>query len=311
MTTPTTAPGAGHGAARPATPTRHARPEDRRTARQAHQRAKILPTALLLLGAFYCLVPVAWIVVAATKSRAELFSTFTFQPGTSLLDNLRELFAHNDGLYGQWALNSLLYAGVGSLLCTLVSTAAGYAFSRYAFPGRDALFYVILAGVLLPGMTLAIPQYLLMSEIGMVGSHWSVLLPGLISPFAIYLARIYADASVPAAIIESARIDGAGELRIFTTIGLPMMFPGMVTIFMLQFVGAWNNLLLPFIMLSDESRYPINLGLYTVLSKGSGEPSLYGVAITGTAVSILPLIALLLFLQRYWRLDMISGGLRG
>jgi multiple sugar transport system permease protein len=160
-------------------------------------------------------------------------------------------------------------------------------------------------------MTLAIPQYLITSKLDMVGSYWSVLLPGLISPFATYLARIYADASVPDSIIESARIDGASEYRIFAIIGMPMMLPGMVTIFMLQFVGNWNNFLLPFIMLADESTYPINPGLYALLSKGSGKPSLYSIAITGTAVSINPLVALLLFLQRFWRLDMISGGLRG
>lgn len=277
----------------------------------AHQRAKILPTLVLLMGAFYCLVPIAWIIIAATKSNADLFSTFTFRPGTGLLDNLSDLFTYEDGRYAQWALNSLLYAGAGALLCTLISTAAGYAFSRYSFPGRNALFYVILAGVLLPGMILAIPQYIIMTKLDMVGTYWSVLLPGLISPFAIYLARIYADASVPSSIIESARIDGAGEYRIFATIGLPMMLPGMVTIFMLQFVGSWNNFLLPFIMLSDESKYPISLGLYTVLSRGSGQPALYGIAIAGTAVSVVPLIALLLFLQRFWRLDLISGGLRG
>ncbi|WP_174248412.1 ABC transporter permease subunit [Streptomyces hoynatensis] len=276
-----------------------------------HQRAKILPTAVLLIGAVYCLIPVAWIVVASTKSRAELFSTFTFSPGSGLLDNLHDLFAYEDGRYGQWALNSLLYAGLGSLLCTLISTVAGYAFSRYEFPGRTVLFYTILGGVLLPGMLLAIPQYIIMTKVHMVGSYWSVLLPGLISPFAIYLARVYADASVPLSTIESARIDGASEYRIFGTIALPMMLPGMVTIFMLQFVGNWNNFLLPYIMLSDESKFPINLGLYTLLSKGSGEPALYGIAIIGTAVSVIPLIALLLFLQRFWRLDMISGGLKG
>ncbi|WP_129843475.1 carbohydrate ABC transporter permease [Streptomyces sp. RFCAC02] len=276
-----------------------------------HQRAKVAPTVILLIGAAYCLVPLAWIVVAATKSNTELFSTFTFRPGTGLFDNLRDLFAHEDGVFARWAANSLLYAGVGALLCTLISTLAGYAFSKYRFRGRNPLFAVILAGVLLPGMTLAIPQYIIMAEVGMVGSYWSVLLPGLISPFGIYLARVYADASVPDSTIESARIDGASEYRIFTSIGLPMMFPGMVTIFMLQFVGSWNNFLLPFIMLSDESKFPINLGLYTLLSKGSGEPSLYSLAIVGTAVSVIPLICLLLFLQRFWRLDMISGGLKG
>jgi multiple sugar transport system permease protein len=205
----------------------------------------------------------------------------------------------------------LLYAGVGSVLCTLISTFAGYAFSKYRFRGRTPLFWMILAGVLLPGMTLAIPQYIIMAEAGLVGSYWSVLLPGLISPFGIYPARVYADASVPDSTIESARIDGASEYRIFASIGLPMMFPGMITIFMLQFVGNWNNFLLPFIMLSDESKYPVSLGLYTLMTKGSGEPALYGIAIIGTAVSVIPLICLLLFLQRFWRLDMISGGLKG
>lgn len=90
-----------------------------------------------------------------------------------------------------------------------------------------------------------------------------------------------------------------------------MMLPGMVTIFMLQFVGTWNNFLLPYIMLSDESKFPITVGLYTLLAKGSSEPALYGIAIVGAAVSVVPLIALLLFLQRFWRLDLLSGGLKG
>lgn len=295
MTTTTTAP-------RPtATQPRYA-PKDTK---------RLLPTVVLLLGAVYCLVPVAWVIIAATKSRSQLFSTFTFAPGTGLWDNVRDLFAYRDGQYLAWAGNSLVYAGLGALLAMLVSTLAGYALAKYTFPGRDAIFYAILGGVLLPGITLAIPQYLLMSKIGMAGTHWSVLLPSIISPFGIYLARVYAMASVPTDTMEAARLDGANEARIFAAIGLPMMVPGMVTVFMLQFVGIWNNFLLPFIMLSDERKYPLTVGLYTLLSKGSGEPALYSLAIVGAAISIVPLVALLLFLQRFWRMDLISGGLKG
>src|SRR5699024_12251426 len=114
-----------------------------------------------------------------------------------------------------------------------------------------------------------------MSEMGLAGSRWSVLLPCLISPFGIFLARVFAASAIPTDMMEAARIDGAGELRLFTGIALPMMVPGMVTIFLLQFVSIWNNFLLPFIMLSDESKYPLTVGLYTLLSKGSGTPSLY------------------------------------
>ncbi|MEO3796602.1 carbohydrate ABC transporter permease [Nonomuraea sp. B10E15] len=282
-----------------------------RAAALPHQRAKLLPTVVLLVGAFYCLVPVVWVIVASTKSSAELFSTFTFAPGTGLLDNLRDLFAFGDGQYLRWAANSALYAGVGAAASTLISTLAGYGMAKYDFRGRSVLFYAILAGVLVPGMTLAIPQYLIMSETNLVGSHWSVLLPSLISPFGIYLARVYAMSSVPDATLEAARIDGASEYRIFGSIGLPMMLPGMVTIFMLQFVGIWNNFLLPYIMLSDQGKFPITVGLYTLLAKGSSEPALYGLAIVGAAVSVVPLVALMLFLQRFWRLDLLSGGLKG
>ncbi|MEV0348017.1 carbohydrate ABC transporter permease [Nonomuraea sp. NPDC050680] len=276
-----------------------------------HRRAQILPTIVLLLGSIYCLVPVAWVLVASTKSSGELFSTFTFAPGTGLLDNLRDLFTYRDGLYLRWTANSALYAIAGAAASTLISALAGYAMAKYEFRGRSLLFYAILAGVLVPGMTLAIPQYLIMSELDLVGGYWSVLLPSLISPFGIYLARVYAMASVPDSTMEAARIDGASEYRIFGSIGMPMMVPGMVTIFLLQFVGIWNNFLLPYIMLSDESKFPITVGLYTVLSKGSGQPTLYGIAIVGAAVSVIPLIVLLLSLQRFWRLDLLSGGLKG
>jgi multiple sugar transport system permease protein len=279
--------------------------------RPAGRRGAILPTVVLVLGALYCLVPVVWVLVASTKSSSELFSTFTFLPGTGLVENLGDLFAYGDGQYAQWALNSLVFAGVGAVACTLVSTMAGYALAKYDFPGRQVAFYAILGGVLLPGITLAIPQYLLMSKIGLAGTYWSVLLPCLISPFGIFLARVYAVSAVPTETMEAARIDGANDARVFVSVALPMMVPGMVTIFLLQFVGIWNNFLLPFIMLSDERMYPLTVGLYTLLSKGSGTPSLYTLAIIGSAVAIIPLVVMMLVLQRYWRLDLISGGLKG
>jgi multiple sugar transport system permease protein len=275
------------------------------------RRTAVLPTIALLLGALYCLVPVAWVLVASTKSSSELFSTFTFLPGTGLLENLGDLFAYGDGQYLRWVLNSIIFAGVGAVACTLVSTMAGYALAKYDFPGRRTAFYAILGGVLLPGITLAIPQYLLMSKIGLAGTYWSVLLPCLISPFGIFLARVFAGSAVPTETMEAARIDGANDVRVFSAVALPMMVPGMVTVFLLQFVGIWNNFLLPFIMLSDERMYPLTVGLYTLLSKGSGTPSLYSLAIIGAAVAIIPLVAMMLVLQRYWRLDLISGGLKG
>lgn len=286
---------------------------DRRTPPRAPRRplGSTLATAALLLGALYCLVPVLWVVIAASKSPRELFTTFSFAPGSGMLDNLVALSAYGGGQFWQWGLNSVLYAGVGAVASTLVSAMAGYALAKFRFRGRDTLFAAILAGVLVPGIVLAVPQYLLLASVGIAGTYWSVLLPVIINPFGIFLCRVFAAAAVPDDTLEAARIDGASEIRIFGAIALPMMSQGLVTVFLLQFVGIWNNFLLPFIMLSDQDKYPITLGLYTFLSKGAGDSDLYPLVIMGSAVSVIPLIILVLVLQRFWRADLLAGGLKG
>jgi multiple sugar transport system permease protein len=150
-----------------------------------------------------------------------------------------------------------------------------------------------------------------MAKLGLAGTYWSVLLPTMISPFGIYLCRIYAAASVPSETLEAGRMDGAGELRLFRSLALPMMAPALVTVFLLQFVATWNNFLLPFIMLSDGATFPLTTGLYTMINQGAQQPALYSQVIAGVLVSIIPLIALFLALQRYWRIDLITGGLKG
>ncbi|MBT8226884.1 MAG: carbohydrate ABC transporter permease [Dactylosporangium sp.] len=270
-----------------------------------------LPTAILLLGAAYCLLPVAWVVVASSKTTGQLFSTFTFAPGGALLDNIADLSTWHDGLYWRWVANTALYAGVGGVLSAALSGVTGYALAKFHFPGRNVIFNVLLAGVLVPSIVLAVPQYLLLAKVGLTDTYLSVLLPSIVSPYGIYLARIYAAASLPDSLVEAARTDGAQEWRIFRSIALPVMVPGLVTVFLFQFVAVWNNFLLPFIMLGDDGKFPVTVGLYTMLNQGNTTPALYTLVITGSLLSILPLIALFLTLQRYWRIDLISGGLKG
>ncbi|WP_405019692.1 carbohydrate ABC transporter permease [Kitasatospora sp. NBC_00070] len=269
-----------------------------------------VPTLILLLGAVYCLVPILWVLTASTKSGQELFTTFTFAPGSGFLDNLAELSAYRDGVYWRWMLNSALYAGLGALLSAALSGVTGYALAKYRFRGRNALFSTLLAGVLMPPITLAIPQYLLMAEAGLADSYWSVLLPSILSPYGIYLARIYAAGAIPDEVVEAARVDGAREFRLFRSVALPMMLPGLVTVFLFQFVAIWNNFLLPYIMLGDDSKFPVTVGLYSLLQQGANAPALYTLVITGALLSIVPLIALFLGLQRYWRMDLLSGAVK-
>jgi multiple sugar transport system permease protein len=274
------------------------------------RRTAWIPTLVLVLGALYCLVPIAWVVVAATKNRSELFSTFTFAPGSGLVDNVSDLTAYRDGIYWQWMANSAFYAGFGAALSTAVSAAGGYALGRFVFRGREAVFKMILAGVLVPGIVLAVPQYLLLAKMGLADSYWSMLLPSILSPYGVYLVRIYAAAAVPGELLEAARMDGASEWRIFSRIAVPMMMPGLITVFLFQFVGIWNNFLLPYVMLADDTKFPLTLGLYTLLAQGASQPALYTLVITGCLLAILPLIALFLVIQRFWSLDLLSGSVK-
>ena len=274
------------------------------------QRTAMVPTVILLLGAVYCLLPIAWVLMASTKSNAQLFNTFTFEPNGSLWPNIRNLSAYAGGVFWHWVLNTALYAGGGALLSVAVSALTGYALAKFEFRGRSTLFNLLLAGVLVPPVVLALPQYLLLAKVGLTNTYWSVLLPSVLSPYGIYLARIYAMSAVPDEVIESARVDGCPEGKLFARIAVPMMLPGLVTIFLFQFVAVWNNFLLPFIMLSDENKFPLTVGLWTLLNRGSYQPALYSLVVTGSLLSIIPLIILFLALQRYWRTDIASGAVK-
>ncbi|MFI0720417.1 carbohydrate ABC transporter permease [Streptomyces sp. NPDC021224] len=276
------------------------------------RRIAVLPTAGLVLGALYCVVPTLWILVAATKSSTKLFSTDTYTPSLDLglVHNIRDLSDYQGGIFWHWMFNSFLYATVGGVLASLVSAATGYALAKYTFRGRTALFNTILAGVLLPQIVLAVPQYLLLSKVGMTDSLVGVLLPQLFNPYGIYLCKIYAESAVPDSLLEAGRIDGAGEGRLFVSVGLRLMGPGLVTVFLLQFIAIWNNFLLPFVMLTSDDKFPLTVGLYSLLRHGAAEASLYSLVITGTLLSVLPVIALFLSLQRFWRIDLVTGALK-
>jgi multiple sugar transport system permease protein len=276
-------------------------------------RTKIVPTLILALGGVYALLPLLWVVIAATKGPEELFTTFSGWPSFNggFTENIAALSEYGHGRFWLWMLNSLIYAGGGAFLTVVVSAACGYALAKYRFTGQRLIFGALLAGVLVPQITLAIPQYLLLSDMGLVGTYWSVILPSVISPYSIYLCRIYAAAAVPDEILEAGRVDGASEFRLLWSVGVPIMTPGLVTVFLLQFIGIWNNFLLPYIMLANDDRFPLTVGLYSLLNRGASQPALYSLVISGSLLSIIPIIALFLFLQRFWRLDLVAGSVKG
>jgi multiple sugar transport system permease protein len=280
------------------------------TSPRGQRRVALVPTAVLLLGVVYALLPIVWVVIAATKTNTQLDSYAAFRPGGSFLTNFRNLTSYDGGVFWTWMLNTALYAGGGAILSAAVSALTGYGFAKYRFRGKGFLFTMILIGMLVPAVVLAVPQYLLVAKIGLADTYWAVLIPSIISPYGIYLARIYAGASVPDEVLEAARMDGSGEWRTFLRIGVPMMVPGLVTIFLFQFVAIWNNFLLPWLMLSSEHKYPLTVGLFTLLDAGTSQPALYSLVLIGALLSILPLVVLFFLLQRFWRVDLTAGSVR-
>ncbi|MCU1634226.1 MAG: carbohydrate transporter rane protein 2, family [Micrococcaceae bacterium] len=272
--------------------------------------------AMLIMGVFtlYFLTPIWWLLTTATKTGGEITSTaplwFTANSIGTFFDNLGRLFSYGDGLFGRWLLNSALYAGVGALIGTIFAAMCGYALAKYEFRGREAIFNIVLSGVLVPATALALPLFLIFSQVNLTNTMWAVFLPSLVSPFGVYLARIYAAASVPGELLEAARLDGSGEVRTFFTVSTRLMAPALVTIFLFQFVAIWNNFFLPLIMLRDQSLFPVTLGLYAWNSQISQIPELRSLVIVGALVSIVPLIIAFLALQRFWSSGLGAGGVK-
>jgi multiple sugar transport system permease protein len=267
--------------------------------------------ALMFLLAIYFLLPIYFLMVAATKPQGDLASTFglTFSH-FDLFKNLSTLFGRSNGIFVRWALNSVIYAVLGAAVGTLISALCGYALAKFRFRGREFLFSVILGGVLVPTTALALPLFLLFSATGIVNTYFAVFLPSIVNPFGVYLARIFTAAAVPDEIIESARLDGAGEFRTFFSVALKLMTPSLVTIFLFQFVAIWNNFFLPMVMLQKESLFPITLGLYEWNGQTSRVSLLQESVITGSLVSIVPVIIVFILLQRFWRTGLASGSLK-
>jgi multiple sugar transport system permease protein len=283
-----------------------------RASRAARRPANWRATIILIIGGLYCVLPALWILIAATKTNAQLFSTAPYTPSSlkSFGSNMSGILSWDNHIFLRWWLNSLIYAAGGGILSTIIAGMAGYALGKYEFTGSRLIFRIIVAAVLLPQILLAVPQYLLLARFHLTDSYESVILPQLVSPFAIYLCKIYAEAGVPDEIMEAVRMDGGSEFRIFWSVGSRLMLPALVTVLMLQFVAIWNNFLLPFVMLNNSDLYPLTLGLYGMIQPTGGQPNEYSLVIAGVFLAIVPLAVVFLSLQRFWRIDLLSGGIK-
>lgn len=287
----------------------------RKTGRRNGWTRSTLVMAFMLLFLVYFLLPFFWLIISTTKTNSELFSTFGlwFAPDFNLFTNLGDLFTRDGGAFLGWLWNTTYYAITCAVGATLFATIAGYVFAKFRFPGRTLLFAIVLGSIMVPATALAVPTYLLLSKVGLINTPLAVILPALVSPFGVYLMRIYADQALPSELLDAARVDGAGEWRIFWNVALRILAPGFVTVLLFSFVATWNNYFLPLLVLSDPNYYPLTLGLASWNAQASangGAQLLYTLVVTGALVSILPLIIGFLLLQRYWQGGLTFGGVK-
>ncbi|GAB3264798.1 carbohydrate ABC transporter permease [Nocardioides dilutus] len=277
-------------------------------------RRSPLLTGLMVLFLVYTLVPLVWLVLSATKTQADLFSSpgLWFGGDFALFSNIRETLTYNDGIYLRWLANTLLYVVAGAGGATLLATAAGYGLAKYRFPGRRVVFAIVIGAVAVPGTALAVPTFLMFSNMGLTNTVWAIIIPSLISPFGLYLMWVYAADAVPQELLEAARIDGAGEIRIFFTVALRLLAPGIVTVLLFAVVSTWNNYFLPLIMLSEPKLYPLTVGLtqWSGQATGANSQPIYNLVVTGSLLTIVPLVIVFILLQRFWQSGLTAGSVK-
>jgi multiple sugar transport system permease protein len=273
-------------------------------------------TLLCALFAVFILIPIAWIVINSTKTQTNLFQTFGFWFARpfAFFQNFGRLFENvgGNGTFFRWFGNTALYAVLGGGGATALCALAGYGFARYRFRGSQALFYVVMAALMVPITAISFPLFLVYTKVHLINSIWGMVLPSLVSPVGMYLMRTYVQLSVPRELIDAARLDGAGEVRIFFRIALPLMVPGVMTVLLISVVAVWNNYFLPLLIFSQNDRFPLTVGMGVwsqAAQATSGTDVLYPMIVIGGLVTIVPLIVLFLLLQRYWRGGLLLGSI--
>jgi cellobiose transport system permease protein len=282
----------------------------RRERHPGHSRAVVLRLVThlcILVGVLLSLFPFYWLLVMSTNTTGDIFGfppKLTFGP--HFVENVRNVLTNVD-LLGAFA-NTLVVAGLSAILVMLFDSLAAFAFAKYDFPGKNALFVILLATFLVPGSLSLVPSFVLMSTIGWVGDLRALIIPGAANAFGIFLLRQFASASIPDELIESARIDGAGFFRTWWSVGVPMLRGGLAFLGIFTFIGAWNDYVWPLIVLVDPQRQTLQTALATLSSVYATD---YGMIMAGAVISVVPLIGVFIIGSRHFIANIAAGALKG
>jgi multiple sugar transport system permease protein len=265
----------------------------------------LLVNGLLLGGATVTLFPLVWMVSVSLMSPGEA-SAFPppLLPGRPTFANYHELFAHVG--MGRYLLNSVVLTAAVTLVSLVFNVGAGYAFAKLRFAGRDRIFRLLLAALVIPSQVAMVPLFLLLKQLGLVNTYGGVIVPAMASIFGIFLVRQYA-LSVPDDLLEAARIDGASELRIFRSVIVPVLRPIIVTLAVFTSLGAWNDFMWPLIVLGDSDVYTLPVALASLSREHVQDNELM---MAGSVLTILPVLLVFLVLQRYYIQGLMLGSVK-
>jgi multiple sugar transport system permease protein len=268
--------------------------------------AKTLINGLLLGATVIALFPLLWMLsVSFMPAGGASALPPPLLPANPTMDNYRELFVHAG--MGRYLLNSLLVSSAITVLSLTFNLMAGYAFAKLRFASREQLFQALIGALVIPAQVAMLPLFLLLKYIGLVNSYAGVIVPGMATVFGIFLVRQYAR-GIPDELLEAARIDGAGEWRIFGQIVLPLLKPIMVTLAIFTFLAAWNDFMWPLIVLTGQEHYTLPIGLASLAREHSQDSELM---MAGSVITVLPVLLLFLAMQRYYLEGLLLGSVKG
>ena len=267
--------------------------------------AALVVNGLLLGAATITLFPLVWMISVSLMSPGEA-STFPppLLPGPPTLANYRELFAHAG--MGRYLLNSVMLTAAVTLVSLFFNVGAGYAFAKLRFAGRDRIFKLLLTALVIPSQVAMVPLFLLLKHLGLVNTYGGVIVPAMASIFGIFVVRQYA-LSVPDDLLEAARIDGAGEFRIFRSVIVPVLRPIIVTLAVFTSLGAWNDFMWPLIVLGDNDLYTLPVALASLSREHVQDNELM---MAGSVLTIAPVLLVFLVLQRYYIQGLMLGSIK-
>ncbi|MDF2847690.1 MAG: carbohydrate transporter permease [Oerskovia sp.] len=260
----------------------------------------------LVVGLLLTLMPFIWMLLGSFKTQGELLQRpITWWPENPTLENYEKWLSQLN--YGQFFTNSIVVAVAVVLGNIVFCSMVGYALAKMRFPGKKVLFALVMLTLMVPGVVTLVPMFVLVSNMGLVNTYPALVLPFLAGPLGVFLMRQFI-LGIPDALIEAARIDGAGEFRIFFKIVLPQCGPPLATLSILTFLGSWNNFLWPLVVAQTENMYtlPVALSLYSVGSNGT----YYGLLMAGSVLVVTPILILFLFLQRYFVQGIAMTGIK-